>query len=72
MPFTHWSLTGYAFNLLIFGGCVYIHISIPLAIIVKKRSPKTFGIKTKCPLYFSHESKATLCLRTFDRTHKGR
>ena len=34
----------------IFGGCVYIHISIPLAVVVKKkRSPKTFGIKTKRP-----------------------
>ena len=42
----------------IFGGFV-IHILIQdIAIILKKRSRKTFGILTSCP-------------RTFDRTHKG-
>ena len=41
-----------------------------LRFLSKKRSPKTFGVKTERPLKFSNESKATSCPRTFDRTNK--
>ena len=54
-----------------FGGCV-THILIPrYCDYCSKCSPTTFGIKTKCPLQFSNESKATSCPQTFDWTYKG-
>ena len=49
----------------------YSHFNTDIAIVGKKGSPKTFGVKTKRPPKFFNEGKATSCHRTFDRTHKG-
>ena len=41
-----------------------------ITIVVVKMSPKTFGVKTKCPLKFSN-AEQDYFMSSFDRTHKG-
>lgn len=42
-----------------------------VTIIFNKRSPESFIVKTKRPLESSNETTATLCHRSFDRSHLG-